>query len=100
MSGRIFLLALGVSLSGWSAHAQRDPIPFEPPEVIELGDSRFVLPAPDDFRIELDEGLVAFIAIDPNTATVADGAHWREPTRRTRRQIRACRRCGLRDAPG
>ena len=59
MSGRILLLAVGFSLGGGSAHAQREPIPFDPPEAIELGDSRFVLPAPDDYRVELDEGLVA-----------------------------------------
>ena len=70
MSGRILLFAVGFSLAGGSAHAQRDPIPYDPPEAIELGDSRFILPAPDDYRVELDEGLVAFMARDPNTATV------------------------------
>ncbi len=69
MSGRILLLALSVNLGGESVHAQRDPIPFDPPEAIELGDSRFILPAPDDYRVELDESLVAFVAEDANTAT-------------------------------
>ncbi len=42
MSGRILLLALWASLAGEGGHAQRDPIPYDPPEAIELGDSRFV----------------------------------------------------------
>ena len=67
MSGRLLLWVL---LAATSVHAQRDPIPFDAPEAIAFGNSRFVVPAPSDYRIELEEGLVAFLAEDTNTATV------------------------------
>jgi len=52
------------------AEAQRDPIVFREPDVIEPGPSRFTVPDPGDYRVELGEGLIAFVAEDPETSTV------------------------------
>ncbi len=67
MSSRAILLALLVATT---AEAQRDPIPYDAPEVIVFGADRFVLPDPKDYRVELGNGLVAFIAEDASTDTV------------------------------
>jgi predicted Zn-dependent peptidase len=50
--------------------AQVERVPFEDPDRVGFGPSRFSLPDPDDHRAELGEGLVAYVAEDPTTATV------------------------------
>jgi len=67
MNVRNVVLALLVAAG---AEAQRDPIPYDAPEVIVFGADRFVLPDPKDYRVELGDGLVAFIAEDSATDTV------------------------------
>ena len=72
MSAGNVVLALLVA-ARWvaaGAEAQRDPIPYDPPEVIVFGADRFAVPDPKDYRVELGDGLVAFIAEDSNTDTV------------------------------
>lgn len=70
-AGNVVLALLVASL--WlaaGAEAQRDPIPYDAPEVIVFGADRFAVPDPKDYRVELGEGLVAFIAEDSVTDTV------------------------------
>jgi zinc protease len=63
-------IALTFILIASTAAAQRDVIPFDEPDVIVPGESRFVLPDPDAHRVDLGDGLVAFVAEDANTSTV------------------------------
>ena len=72
MSARNVVLALLVAAL-WvaaGAEAQRDPIPYDAPEVIVFGADRFVLPDPKDYRVELGDGLVAFMAEDSNISVM------------------------------
>ena len=68
MSARSILVA--VALWASMAEAQVERLAFEDPDVVVFGPSRFSLPDPGDHRDELGEGLVAYVAEDPTTATV------------------------------
>lgn len=67
MNGRTLIVLL---LIAGVCEAQRDPIPFDDPDVIAYGASRFQLPDPDSYREELGDGLIAFVAEDGATETV------------------------------
>ena len=68
MSVRGILVAMALWAS--MAEAQVERLAFEDPDRVVFGPSRFSLPDPDDHHVELGEGLVAYVAEDPTTATV------------------------------
>jgi len=65
----LVILSMSLVLAS-SVLGQRREIPFAAPEDIRFGTARFELPDPGQHRVELDQGLVVFLADDEQTDTV------------------------------